>query len=128
MREALDATRVAVERYAEACRALQAHPHPALEGAMLDLQVRRLDALAADLRRRARPQAAADALYAGLGVVHAGLASLADASGRLHRAYRATMPLAAPAEGWFSETPEGGAEAGAGRAGVAWPEGQEDPA
>lgn len=113
MLQALDATRLAIQHYADACRAIQKLPHPSLAASLLDLNIRRLKAMEADLHRRTQPQATGDGLYTSLNVVHAGLLSLADASGRLRHIYRQAMPIQPPAEGWFideafEETPKWG--------------------
>src|SRR5688572_23112194 len=101
MRKALDATRLAIRHYAEACRAIQQLPHPSLAASLLDLNIRRLKAMEADLQRKTNPRATTDGLYTNLNVVHAGLLSLADASGRLRHIYRQAMPVEPPVEGWF---------------------------
>ena len=103
MGQALEATRHAIQHYVQACREIQRLPHPALASRMMALNARRLEAMEADLQRRIRPSATADALYTNLGVVHAGLISLADASGRLWQVYRDSLALSPPAEGWFME-------------------------
>lgn len=108
MLEALAATRSAVHQYAEACRAVQARPHPALASALLDLTVRRLEAMEADLDRRARRDASPDALYTSLNVVHAGLLSLASATSRLRQVYRQQLAVAPPAEGWYIDEADAG--------------------
>lgn len=101
--QALEATKIAIRHYADACRALQAQRHASLDGRHLDLNVRRLDAMETDLRRRVRPGHTPDAHYASLTVLHAGLLSLAEASGRVCDSYRRTLAIPPPVEGWFAE-------------------------
>ena len=68
----------------------------------------------ADLHRRTRHGATADATYVSLTILHAGLLSLADASGRLCDSYRGTLAIDPPVEGWFTE--EGARNEAVGRA------------
>lgn len=105
MRQALAATRDALHHFAVACRSLQRLSHP-FATRQVALNLRRLEAMEADLQKRIRPKATADALYTDLVQLHAGLVSLAESAGRLKEAYRSTLPVTPPAEGWFLDEAE----------------------
>lgn len=103
MHNALQATRSALHHYAAACEAIQQLPQPSVASRLLELNIRRLKAIEADLRISRSARSTPDALYTRLNVLHAGLLSLADATGRLRHAYKEALPISPPAEGWFTD-------------------------
>jgi hypothetical protein len=99
LRTGLDESQRAISALLEACAEVRASAPPQAQ-AQLDLAIVRLNAIQRDLRSRAL-HPGGDALYVGLTVTQAALASLTESFGAMRHGLRQLMPITEPPQGWF---------------------------
>lgn len=92
MHDGLMATTMAIRDFRNGCEAMTDLPQAAPVRPHLDLAIRRLGAMDANLIQRVTGQPSDDALYLGLYLAEAGLSSLADSVGEMRQAASALLP------------------------------------